>query len=184
MVSTQVYLDTSANFQHIISSEIERLKNIEAIKRDKNIALLTKNKNVSATDLLPEFNVSKARLFSAAIYATVTSNLEVVAKFAAKDQKKHPNLPSVAKERKLNRKVDHKFVFLRPLHIDYILLRRGELGVYHGIRYKSEREFLHMAVRFFSSMSNKNATRFLALSEQIHPKSQRHTQSSESSLVS
>lgn len=182
-MNTQTYLDTGADFQRTINDEIERLKQIEAIKVKKNLAALEKNPRLSEDDLLPEFNVSKARLFSAAIYAVVTSNLETVAHFAAKDQDAHPTLTSVAQERRLNRDVDHKFVFLRPLHIDYMLLRRGELGVYHGIRYKSDREFLHMAVRFFAELSDENATRFLALSEQIHPKSQRHAKPKKDSHV-
>lgn len=182
-MSIQVYLDTSSDFQRIISDEISRLKKIESSKREKNEAKLSTNPNIDPETLLPVFNVSKARLFSAAIYASVTSNLETVANFAAKDKETHPKLTSVANERKLNRPVDHKFVFLRPLHVDYILLRRGELGVYHGIRYKSEREFLHMAVRFLTNLSDENATRFLALSEQIHPKSQRHVKSREVSPI-
>ena len=173
-MSTQIYLDTGADFQRAIQGEIERLQRIEEAKREQNAATLSKNPDTPASELLPEFNVSKARMFSAAIYATVTSDLETVAAFAAKDQKAQPPLTSVAQERRLNRDVEHKFVFLRLLHIDYILLRRGELGVYHAIRYKSEREFLHMALRFFAHLGDENATRFLALSEHIHPKSQRH----------
>lgn len=172
----QNYLDTRGEFQSLISSEIERLKNIEDEKRARNEkAIRVAAKTGTNPELLDVYTISKARLFSAAIYAAATVDLEVFKKFYDKDRKINPDLPSVAHERKLNKKVDHKFVFLTPEHTDYIQFRRGELGILYKKRFDSDRDFVHMAIRFFSTLSKANVARYVALSVQLHPVSKRHS---------
>lgn len=166
-MATQVYIDTGDAFQEVLDSQLERLKRLEDEKKAANAEL-------EEADRAPEFVISKARLFSAAVYAAAMVDLDVFADFVREDLETHGPPSSVAEERRLNRDVPHKFVFLRPLHVDYILLRRGELGVHHGVRVKSDRDFLHIATRYFASLNDANAMRFLALSETIHPKSRRH----------
>ena len=172
----QTYLDTRPAFQELVDAQLERLHRIEGAKKEQNAKRIAAAGEDGSPDLLPVYIVTKARLVSAAIYAAATVDLDTFAAFARKDMRKHPDLPSVAEERKLNRDVKHKLIFILPEQVDYLLLRRGELGVYHGIRL-GDRELLHMAVRFFASMSDANATRYLALSERIHPRSQRHAKS-------
>lgn len=171
----QNYLDTRDAFQSLLDSELERLHNIEDDKSKRNErAIKQAAKDGVEPKLLKVYTISKARLFSAAIYAAATIDIEIFRKFYDKDRKVHVELPSVAQERKLNRKVKHKFVFLKPEHTDYILLRRGEMGVLFERRFDSDREFVHMAVRFFASLSKANAARYIALSTKIHPTSKRH----------
>lgn len=175
----QNYLDTRDEFQSLISSQIDRLKKIEAKKRKLNEKAALKAEKMGETpELLTLYTISKARLFSAAIYAAATVDLEIFQKFYDKDRKNTPDLPSVAHERKLNKKVDHKFVFLSLEHTDYIQFRRGEMGILHKKRFDSDRDFVHMAIRFFSTLSQDNAARYVALSTQLHPVSKRHTKAS------
>lgn len=169
----QVYLDTRDAFQEVMAQQLERLHRLEQAKKDENANRIEAAGEERSPELLPVYIVTKARLVSAAIYAGATTDLDTFADFAQKDLAANPDLPSVAKERALNREVDHKLIFILPEQVDYILLRRGELGVYHAIRI-GDREFMHMAVRFFATLSDANATRYLALSERIHPRSKRH----------
>lgn len=171
----QIYLDTRDPFQTLLDLELSRLENIENEKSEKNDRAEKRAlKENTEAELLKVYTISKARLFSAAIYAAATIDIELFSKFYDKDRKSNIELPSVAQERKLNRKVDHKFVFLKPEHTDYIQLRRGQMGVMLGKRFDSDREFVHMAIRFFASLSKANVARYVALSTKIHPTSKRH----------
>ena len=174
----QIYLDTRDSFQVLLDSELSRLEKIESEKSEKNGRAEKRALKANAEpELLTVYTISKARLFSAAIYAAATIDIELFSKFYDKDRKSNTELPSVAQERKLNRKVAHKFVFLKPEHTDYIQLRRGQMGVLLGKRFDSDREFVHMAIRFFASLSKANAARYVALSTKIHPTSKRHEKS-------
>jgi len=174
----QNYLDTREAFQTLIDSEISRLKSIESEKRERNEKASKRAiKDGTKTETLEVYSISKARLFSAAIYAAATIDVEILSRFYDKDRKLHSDLPSVAEERKKKNKVKHKFVFLTVEHIDYIQFRRGELGILYKKRFESDRDFVHMAVRFFASLSKANAARYVALSTQIHPTSKRHENS-------
>lgn len=175
----QNYLDTRDAFQNLLSAEIERLKSIETGKRERNDKAIRKaEKSGADAELLIVYTISKARLFSAAIYAAATVDVEVFKRFYDKDRKANPDLPTVAQERKLNKKVEHKFVFLSPEHTDYIQFRRGEMGILYKKRFDSDRDFVHMAIRFFSTLSKENTARYVALSTQLHPVSKRHTKAS------
>lgn len=177
----QNYLDTRDEFQNLLNSEIDRLKSIEANKRERNDkAILKAEKAKSEPELLTLYTISKARLFSAAIYAAATVDVELFKKFYDKDRKAIPDLPTVAQERKLNKKVDHKFVFLTPEHTDYIQFRRGEMGILYKKRFDSDRDFVHMAIRFFATLSKENTSRYVALSTQLHPVSKRHPKATKS----
>jgi len=175
----QNYLDTRDEFQNLLSSEIDRLKSIETDKRERNEKAIRKaEKTGTVPELLTLYTISKARLFSAAIYAAATVDVEVFKKFYDKDRKTNSDLPTVAQERKLNKKVNHKFVFLSPEHTDYIQFRRGEMGILYKKRFDSDRDFVHMAIRFFATLSKENAARHVALSTQLHPVSKRHAKGS------
>jgi|GEM_PF-4370639 len=171
----QTYLDTGKDFQDIIDGEIDRLKKIENEKRERNTAIKAAAEKAGVEpELLKVYSVSKARLFSAAIYAAATVDIDIFAKFFKKDRKLFEPPRKVSLERKLNKNVRHKFVFLRPEHLDYIQYRRGQLGMMYGLRFESDRDFIHMAVRYFSTLSKANGARYVALSVKIHPTSKRH----------
>jgi len=171
----QTYLDTSENFQELIDGEINRLKAIEREKRDRNITIKAAAEKAGLEpELLKVHSISKARLFSAAIYAAATVDIDIFAKFFKKDRKSFDPPRKVSLERKLNKDVSHKFVFLRPEHLDYIQYRKGQLGMMYGLRFENDRDFVHMAIRYFSTLSKANAARFVALSVKIHPTSKRH----------
>lgn len=171
----QNYLDTREEFQNLIDSEILRLTAIEDEKRKKNERTTKRAKKEGVEpELLKIYTISKARLFSAAIFAAATVDSATFSRFYDKDRKSHPELPSVAQERKQNKKVKHKFVFLRKEHTDYIYFRRGEMGILYEKRFESDRDFIHMAIRFFATLSKANAARYVAISTKIHPTSKRH----------